>query len=51
VLEAMLSILLGMAATSPVLLMVEDVHWADRATSRFLDSLVDLAGELLINKI
>jgi class 3 adenylate cyclase/predicted ATPase len=40
-LEALLSLLLAMAAQQPVLCIVEDIHWADPSTLEFLGLLID----------
>jgi class 3 adenylate cyclase/predicted ATPase len=40
-LEAVVAWLLGAAARQPVLLIVEDLHWADPSTLELLDLLVD----------
>jgi predicted ATPase len=40
-LEALLALLVARAAQEPVLLIVEDLHWADPSTLEFLSLLVD----------
>ena len=39
--EALIGYLLGLARRRPLLLVVEDVHWADPTTLEVLDRLVD----------
>ncbi|MFB3117373.1 MAG: adenylate/guanylate cyclase domain-containing protein, partial [Myxococcota bacterium] len=41
ILEALLSIIEAMAAATPVLMVVEDAHWADPSTLELLGLLVD----------
>jgi TOMM system kinase/cyclase fusion protein len=45
-LEALLSLLCEMAERQPVLLLVEDLHWADRSTQELLTKLVEDAPGL-----
>ena len=40
-LEAMVALLLALAAEQPVLFIVEDVHWLDPSTLEFLTLLID----------
>src|SRR5919109_1742709 len=40
-LEAVLALLLALAAQRPVLLIVEDLHWVDPSTQDLLDLLID----------
>src|SRR6202008_4542751 len=40
-LQALLPILLGIAAQQPVLFVMEDLHWVDPTTLEFLSLLVD----------
>jgi class 3 adenylate cyclase/tetratricopeptide (TPR) repeat protein len=44
VIEALLALLLAEAAPTPVLLIVEDGHWADDSTLTFLRALADRAA-------
>ncbi len=40
-LESLWTVLEAMASTEPVLMIVEDVHWADSSTLEFLDLVID----------
>jgi class 3 adenylate cyclase/tetratricopeptide (TPR) repeat protein len=42
--EALIGYLLGLARRRPLLLLVEDLHWADPTTLEMLDRLVDRVG-------
>jgi class 3 adenylate cyclase/tetratricopeptide (TPR) repeat protein len=42
--ETLIGYLLGLARRRPLLLLVEDVHWADPTTLEMLDRLVDRVG-------
>ena len=42
-LEALLALVLGLAARQPVLLVVEDLHWLDPSTLELLGMLIDQA--------
>jgi class 3 adenylate cyclase/tetratricopeptide (TPR) repeat protein len=44
IMEALISYLLGLARRRPLLLLVEDVHWADPTTLEVMDRLVDRMG-------
>ena len=49
VFEALLAVLDGLAETAPVLLVIEDLHWADASTRAFLRFLAStLAAEPLL---
>ena len=41
VLKAMVSIAVALSAQAPLLIVVEDLHWADHSTMEFLDLLVE----------
>ena len=41
VLKAMVSIAVALSAQAPLLIVVEDLHWADHSTMQFLDLLVE----------
>ncbi|MBM6583738.1 AAA family ATPase [Microvirga sp. BT689] len=42
--EALIGYLLGLARRQPLLLLVEDVHWADPTTLEVMDRLIDRSG-------
>lgn len=42
--EALIGYLIGLARRVPLLLLIEDVHWADPTTLEVLDRLVDRVG-------
>lgn len=41
ILKAMVSIAVALSAQAPLLIVVEDLHWADHSTMEFLDLLVE----------
>lgn len=43
-LRALVNVVLRLAATQPLLLVMEDLHWVDASTLEFLDQLIDEAG-------
>ena len=45
VFEALLAVLEGLARTAPVLLVIEDLHWADASTRAFLRFLAATLGD------
>jgi DNA-binding CsgD family transcriptional regulator/tetratricopeptide (TPR) repeat protein len=45
VFEALLAVLEGLARTAPVLLVIEDLHWADASTRAFLRFLTATLGD------
>jgi DNA-binding NarL/FixJ family response regulator/tetratricopeptide (TPR) repeat protein len=45
VFEALLAVLDGLSRTSPVLLVIEDLHWADASTRAFLRFLAAALGD------
>src|SRR5215207_3202158 len=45
VFEALLAVLDGLARTAPVLLVIEDLHWADASTRAFLRFLAGTLGD------
>jgi TOMM system kinase/cyclase fusion protein len=45
-LEALLAVLMALAARQPVLLILEDIHWLDPSTLEFLRLLVDQAATM-----